>query len=157
MLSAFGPRAWTIVTLATTAALVATGVPTRILPNLFFARMTDVRTQDYVIWMISGVLVGLIAGTYVVAAAHKHERRTIAAGGVLTYFAVGCPVCNKLVLFALGASGAMTFFAPLQLYIGILSVVLLTATLMVRARTVAGVCAPDRARAMERHMVTDGS
>ena len=27
---------------------------------------------------------------------------------------VGCPVCNKLVLIALGSAGAMTWFAPLQ-------------------------------------------
>ena len=32
----------------------------------------------------------------------------------MTFFAVGCPVCNKLVLIALGSAGAMTWFAPLQ-------------------------------------------
>lgn len=41
-------------------------------------------------------------------------RRHGIAGGLLTFFAVGCPVCNKLVLIALGSAGAMTWFAPLQ-------------------------------------------
>lgn len=35
-------------------------------------------------------------------------------GGLLTYFAVGCPACNKLVLLALGSAGAMTWFEPFQ-------------------------------------------
>jgi hypothetical protein len=29
------------------------------------------------------------------------------AGGLLVYLAVGCPFCNKIALFALGASGAI--------------------------------------------------
>ncbi|MGA8980983.1 MAG: hypothetical protein WB473_17890 [Pedococcus sp.] len=36
------------------------------------------------------------------------------AGGFLSFFAVGCPVCNKLVLLALGYTGALTWFQPLQ-------------------------------------------
>lgn len=36
------------------------------------------------------------------------------AGTVLAWFAVGCPVCNKLALLALGYGGAMTWFAPVQ-------------------------------------------
>jgi hypothetical protein len=37
-----------------------------------------------------------------------------ALGGVLAYLAVGCPTCNKLALLALGSSGAVSWFAPLQ-------------------------------------------
>ena len=35
-------------------------------------------------------------------------------GTVLAWFAVGCPVCNKIALIALGYSGAITYFTPLQ-------------------------------------------
>jgi len=35
-------------------------------------------------------------------------------GAALTYFAVGCPVCNKLVLLVLGWNGAITWFEPFQ-------------------------------------------
>jgi hypothetical protein len=41
---------------------------------------------------------------------------------VLSFFAVGCPVCNKVVLLALGASGAVTWFAPLQPLLALVSV-----------------------------------
>ncbi len=29
-------------------------------------------------------------------------------------FAIGCPVCNKLVVLALGFSGALAYFEPIQ-------------------------------------------
>ena len=54
--------------------------------------------------------------------------------------AVGCPTCNKLVVLLLDTTGALTFFAPLQLYIGIASVLLLGWTLLLRARALADTC-----------------
>ena len=53
---------------------------------------------------------------------------------MLTFFAVGCPVCNKLVLLALGASGAMTYFEPVQPVLSLLAVVLLAWALARRLR-----------------------
>ncbi|MGO0575565.1 hypothetical protein [Ornithinimicrobium panacihumi] len=47
------------------------------------------------------------------SAGEKGSRRGL-AGGLLTFFAVGCPVCNKLVLLLLGYAGAMQWFAPVQ-------------------------------------------
>ena len=35
-------------------------------------------------------------------------------GSMLSLFAVGCPICNKLVVMAVGVSGALNWFAPLQ-------------------------------------------
>ncbi len=47
-------------------------------------------------------------------------------------FAVGCPACNKLVVLALGAGGAMTYFAPIQPVLGFLSLGLLAYALRMR-------------------------
>lgn len=58
------------------------------------------------------------------------HRGTIA--GLLGYLAVGCPVCNKVVVLALGTSGAMTWFAPLQPVLALASVVLLLVALRSR-------------------------
>jgi hypothetical protein len=55
-------------------------------------------------------------------------------GGLLAYFAVGCPVCNKLVVLALGATGALEFFAPLQPALAVLGVVVLGVALRARLR-----------------------
>jgi hypothetical protein len=60
--------------------------------------------------------------------------------GVLTFFAVGCPICNKLVIVLLGISGALTYFEPLQLYLGIASLIFLVWTLLLRVRSVVGAC-----------------
>lgn len=43
-------------------------------------------------------------------------------GGLLSLFAVGCPVCNKIVLLALGTSGALTWFAPVQPVLAVASI-----------------------------------
>jgi hypothetical protein len=53
---------------------------------------------------------------------------------LLTYFAVGCPVCNKLVLLALGSAGAMTLFEPFQPVLQVTAVVLLVWALRGRLR-----------------------
>jgi hypothetical protein len=50
---------------------------------------------------------------------------TAILGGLLTYFAVGCPVCNKIALLLLGYAGALEWFAPVQPYLGVLALVLL--------------------------------
>ena len=56
------------------------------------------------------------------------------AGGILTWFAVGCPVCNKLALLALGYSGAITWFAPVQPYLAAIALLTTAAALVVRLR-----------------------
>ena len=56
------------------------------------------------------------------------------AGTVLGWFAVGCPVCNKLALLALGYSGALTWFAPVQAYLAVAAVGLLGVALVRRLR-----------------------
>jgi hypothetical protein len=42
------------------------------------------------------------------------DQRRGTVGGLLSFLAIGCPTCNKLVLLALGSSGAITWFEPLQ-------------------------------------------
>ena len=56
------------------------------------------------------------------------------AGTLLSFFAVGCPVCNKLVLLALGTSGAMSFFAPLQPILAVASIGLMAYAVRTRLR-----------------------
>ena len=55
-------------------------------------------------------------------------------GGFLTFFAVGCPVCNKIVLLALGYTGALRWFAPVQPLLAIAGIGLLAWALRSRLR-----------------------
>lgn len=70
------------------------------------------------------MLSGLLLATYVAGNQSTSDSRTMKVGGAgtfLAYFAVGCPVCNKLALVALGYSGALQYFAPIQPYLAALS------------------------------------
>jgi hypothetical protein len=56
---------------------------------------------------------------------HRRPRLRGGAGGLLTFFAVGCPVCNTLVLLPLGTNGAMSYFEPVQPVLSLAAVGLL--------------------------------
>lgn len=53
---------------------------------------------------------------------------------MLAFFAVGCPVCNKIVVLALGTTGAMRWFPPLQHLLAVASIVLMAIALRGRLR-----------------------
>ena len=144
----FTLKAWIITTLTAGIGLALIGLTTAIFENWFFIRMTPVRDQDYLIWVVSSVLIGLIVGSYFVDRSTGGEGKVV-SGGVLSVLAVGCPICNKPVVLLLGISGALTFFAPIQLYIGIASVVLLGWTLLLRARALAGQCSASQVAAQQ--------
>ena len=76
---------------------------------------------------MSAILAGLVTATYVhtPTVPRRAEGRLGMVGGIITIFAVGCPVCNKIVLLALGATGAMQFFEPVQPYLAAASIGLL--------------------------------
>ena len=82
------------------------------------------------------MLIGLVVGSYFAGRSGAGEGK-ILSGGVLSVLAVGCPICIKLVVLLLGTAGALTFFAPLQLYIGIASVLLLGWAVVLKARALA--------------------
>lgn len=128
-------------------ALLLLGLPTAIVPNPLFARMTPTEGFNIAVWLASAPLLGLILATYVApprtlhaAAAEGGTGLPTTAGGLAAFLAIGCPVCNKLVVAALGVSGALTVFAPLQPLIGAASVGLLAATLGWRVRQLTAGC-----------------
>ncbi|MGW4102239.1 hypothetical protein [Streptomyces sp. NPDC004976] len=142
-------RRWMAAAAVTVIAALVIGVPTGVVPTPFYTRMTPVLWWNYPVWLVSSVLEGLLVATYVrigpadVPAAGPPERpRTVRAlgAGLLSAFAVGCPICNKLVVLAIGVSGALTFFAPVQPVLAVASVALLVHALVRRLRT-ANACA----------------
>ncbi len=145
VLGLFRVRSWLVAAAAGLITLVLIGIPTVIIENPFFSRMLPVRAQDYVIWIMTGILAGLIAGTYALPVGGRSAGK-VASGGLLSFLAVGCPICNKLILVLLGTSGALTYFAPAQLFIGIASIALLAWALHMRVQAVNRACCsiPDQ-------------
>jgi len=129
----FGPKGWLATGLGFVAALFMIGIPAAIFENPFFVRMTPVRPQDYVYWLITAALSGLIAGTFTLRRSSVCQGRALSGGG-LSYLAVACPICNKIVVLLLGVSGALTFFEPAQFFLGLASVLLLGWALLLRLR-----------------------
>ncbi len=120
------------------------GLSTVIIPNPIFSREIPTQWWDYPVWIITAVLAGLLAATYVRPSAQSEggvltrsdsrAGRTGAVGAVLGWFAVGCPVCNKLALLALGYSGALHGFGAVQPYLAALAIALTGVALVVRLR-----------------------
>jgi len=118
--------------------LLAIGIPTDVIPNPIFTRMLPVRPQDYVFLILTALLGGLLAASYALPQANvcSTQQGKTTLGGFLSFFAIGCPTCNKLVVLLLGSSGAVRLFEPIQPILAIASMVLLAVAVWVRWRPV---------------------
>jgi hypothetical protein len=113
------------------------GVPTGIVETPWYTRMTPVLWWNYPVWLISSLLTGVLVATYIktpVRAPAGQGGKTLGAS-LLSVFAVGCPICNKLVVLALGVNGALTWFAPAQPLLAVASLGLLGYALRARLQT----------------------
>ncbi|MGC0366514.1 hypothetical protein ABH922_004498 [Rhodococcus sp. 27YEA15] len=131
-LFADGLRSWTSRRWSVTAAVavivyVVVAIPTDLIDTPYFTREVPPTWWSHPVLIVSAVLTGLLVATYVASPIPRDRERSGRgmAGTVLTFFAVGCPVCNKLVLLALGSAGAMQYFEPIQPLLAILSIGLL--------------------------------
>jgi hypothetical protein len=135
-LATWPARRWAATLIAGVAVALAIGIPTGVVPTSLYHRMTPVTWWDYPVWAATAVLAGLTAATYV--SVQGRQRSRAGGGGIggslLAVFAVGCPICNKLVVALLGVTGALNYFGPLQPALGVLSIALLAAGLAVRLR-----------------------
>lgn len=143
----WGTGRYLVASIAGLGWLFLSGLPTEMFDTPLFVRMTPVRWWDYPFWVAGAVLVGLLVATYTHVAAPDREATDTTSpdgvsdggqgekffgGGLLSVFAIGCPVCNKLVVLALGSGGALSYFAPVQPLLGFLSVALLGYALRAR-------------------------
>jgi len=123
-LRAWTVRRWMAAVIASAASTVLLGIPTAMIPNPIFARQIEAPAWTYPSLVVTAILAGMLLATYVratpavgqttLAEASTEEARSFTFGGLLAFFAIGCPTCNKLVLIALGSSGAITWFEPVQ-------------------------------------------
>ncbi len=117
------------------AALLVIGLPSAVIPNAFFTRMIPTRPQDYLLLGITVLMTAALGATYAFPAACSVRGR-LTAGGFLSFLAVGCPVCNKVVVLLLGMGGALTYFQPIQPLLGLVSIALLGFGFYLRVRAV---------------------
>jgi len=117
-LAGWSRRRWLAALVGTLLALAVLAVPTALVATPWFGREIPPTWWAWPVAAATAALSGLLLATYVDADRGSGGAGAEARGGglaaLLSFFAVGCPVCNKLVLAALGTGGALTWFAPLQ-------------------------------------------
>ncbi len=127
--------------LAALGTFLLIAIPTDILPNPLFGREIPVRWWEYPVLAATVLLTAAWFGirtareSGVAGADERAERPALVTVGVATaWFAVACPVCNKIVLLLLGTTGALGIWAPLQPWLAALSLVLLAGAVTYRWR-----------------------
>lgn len=134
-------RRWSAAAAATVLSALVLGLPTDLVPNPVFSRQIEAPAWSYLALVVTAVLSGLLLATYVSDTPRsqrevpREDSRRLTAGGLLAFFAIGCPTCNKLVLIALGSTGAVTWFEPVQPLLAVAGIGLLAVALRKRLRT----------------------
>jgi hypothetical protein len=138
-LRTWSARRWWVAAAAWVVTALVVAVPTAMIPNPVFGREIPTTWWAWPTLVLTAVLGGLLVATYVrepgaVTTPSQGLNRRGTVGGLLSFFAVGCPVCNKLALIALGYTGALQWFAPVQPVLAVGGVVLLGWALRARLR-----------------------
>ncbi|WP_029705623.1 hypothetical protein [Arthrobacter sp. TB 26] len=128
-------RRWLAAAGVAVLTYIVVAVPTDLIDTPLFSREVPPTWWSFPVLGVTAVLTGLLLATYVSREPAADDEdgteesdskgRFGAAGTIVSFFAVGCPVCNKLVLLALGTSGAMQYFEPIQPLLAALSIALL--------------------------------
>jgi hypothetical protein len=130
-------RAFVTAALAAVATALVLGIPTDVVSNPWFGREIGVRAADVVVLIALSLLSGALVATYTIAGdSGSSAPRAGIGSGVVGWFAVGCPVCNKIVVGLLGTSGATSTFAPAQPLLGAAAVALAACALVLRLRAI---------------------
>jgi hypothetical protein len=146
--------------LAAALSTLALAIPAALIPNPIFGRAIEPEWWSWPVTIATGILAGLVIATYVNVApslaqdTHADEPevsdtagRAGVIGGLVSFFAVGCPVCNKLVLIALGSTGAVQWFAPIQPILAVAALGLLVWALRRRLQGEIACAVPTRSGA----------
>ena len=135
-LGGLGPLTWLRAIPIAVVATVVIAIPTDIIETGFFYRPIPPKAIDYVILAITAALIGVIFAIRpdLSDESVRQEARTL-GGGFVSLLAVGCPVCNQVVVALVGTSGALSWWAPVQPIVGVLAIGLLLWTLRMRLRT----------------------
>ncbi len=146
-LATMGSCYWAAALVTGAVAYVAIAVPTALVVTPVFGRSIAPRPVDHVVAIASALLIGMIwaakrqpveggGPTEALDEGDRVARRRSLFAGLVAGLAVGCPVCNKVVILALGTSGALSWWGPVQPLLGAAALVVLALVLRSQLRRV---------------------
>jgi len=118
------------------AVLLLVGIPSGVIPNPYFIRPLDARPTDYVFLAVITALAVALGATYGVPRSCSLQDSKALGSGLLLFIGIGCPVCNKVVLALAGASGALTYFEPIQPLFSLAAITVMGVALALRVRDI---------------------
>jgi hypothetical protein len=111
------------------------GITTALLKTKYYMRMIPNTALDYFFLISSSILLGIYVGVHYYKKNNVNQCNTIATtGGIGSFFAFACPVCNKLLIFLFGATALMTYFEPYRPALGFASIGLLVGAIYWRLK-----------------------
>jgi len=151
-------KRWVAAIAVAVATFFLIGLPTAVIANPVFGRAVGVTSWSMPVLITTSVLSGMLFATYVrmdTVITDENSAKVGSIGGFLAYLAVGCPVCNKLALIALGSTGAIQYFAPVQPYIGAAGLLLLMYALRKRLVNESQCALPKPKKVNEQHQLDE--
>lgn len=111
---------------------VVLGTVSALWENPLFIRMTPAGSWEVFFLALQSVLLGVFFGARPAACPAK----TAAAGGVLGFLGIACPVCNQVLVLIFGGELLLTYFEPIRIWVAFAGVVVtaLAVLMMVRLR-----------------------
>lgn len=118
------------------AVLLLVGIPSGVIPNPFFVRPLEARPTDFIFLGVITALAVALGATYGVPKRCSPQDSKALGSGLLLFIGIGCPVCNKVVLALAGASGALTYFEPIQPLFSLAAIAVMGVALALRVRDI---------------------
>lgn len=98
--------------------------------------MVERTALDYVFLSASSVLLGAYVGIHLYKkSTSKKCSAALYSGGIGSFLAFACPICNKVLVLLIGATTLMTYFEPYRPVLGLASIALLGGALYWRIKT----------------------
>jgi hypothetical protein len=105
-------------TIVTAVSFVGLGTVAALWENPFFIRMTPAGGWEIVLLALLSVLLGF----YVAIRRPACLATGAGTGGVLGFFGIACPICNKVLLLFFGNELLLTYFEPVRVYVAALGI-----------------------------------
>ena len=111
------------------------GIPTDLVPNKYFIRMVPIKITDYIFLSLTSIMLGAyIALHYYSKKTSKKCDYAAYGGAVAGVFAVGCPICNVLLISLFSATAILTYFEPYRPILGVLTIGILGAAIFYKSK-----------------------